>query len=405
LVVRIAFRQLLKLSMPLALVLTASAQDFVIHCGRVITVNASDEVIAQGSIEVTGGKITYVGAPRELPADTKVFDYPEAWAAPGLVDLHTHIHTGGWGDINDMVRSVNPGLRACSTIRPDNSAMRVACAAGVTTLFGIPGSGTNIGGFGVLYKPKSNPHFEKIVVQKVGGMKVAQDSNPARRAGTFAFGNNRASMGWILRNVCARALGAIREERFDFALEDLKKILTRELPVLIHTAGSEGVVNTARLWGQELNTRCTISHGSFDGWKAAAAIAEWGVPVNHGPRTMAFRSSRNGRVNGTAAEYVNAGVKNFSLNTDSPVVAQEQFFLQATMSSRLGADPSQMMRALTIHPAINFGLDDRVGSLEVSKDADIVLHTGDPLDPRSHVLRVWIDGQTEYEHQEGKQRF
>ena len=60
---------------------------------------------------------------------------------------------------------------------------------------------------------------------------------------------------------------------------------------------------------------------------------------------------------------------------------------------------------MTINPAITFGLDDRVGSLEEGKDADIVLYTGDPLDPRSHVQRVWIEGQLEYEYQEGKQRF
>ena len=394
-----------RLALPLALATSVQAQDFVVECGKLLTMNATDDILEPGAIEVTDGKITYIGTPRALPESVERFEYPEAWAAPGLVDLHTHIHTGSWGDINDMVRSVNPGLRASSTVRPDNSAMRVACAAGVTTLFGIPGSGTNIGGMGVLYKTKTSPYYESAVIAGVGGMKVAQDSNPQRRAGNFAFGNNRASMGWILEDVCAKALGAIRENRFDFALEDLKKILTRELPVLIHTAGSEGVVNTARMWHRKFGTRCVISHGSFDGWKAAPAIAAWGVPVNHGPRTMDFYSSANGRINGSGAEYVKAGVPHFSLNTDSNVVPQEEFFLQGTMSSRLGADSYQMLRAMTIHPAITFGLDDRVGSLEVHKDADIVLHTGDPLDPRSHVLRVWIEGRTEYEHQEGSQRF
>lgn len=389
----------------LGLAASSSAQDSAVLCGKILTVNAEDEIIDPGQIEITGGKISYIGAPRPLPEGTEVYDAGDAWAAPGLVDLHTHIHTGGWGDINDMVRSVNPGLRACSTVRPDNRAMRMACAAGVTTLFGIPGSGTNMGGFGVLYKSKTSRQYDQMVIASVGGLKVAQDSNPQRRAGTFAFGNNRASMGWILEDVCRKALGAAREGRFDFALEDLKKILNRELPILIHTAGSEGVVNTARMWHAKFGTRCVISHGSFDGWKAAPAIAAMGVPVNHGPRTMDFYSSANGRINGSSAEYAAAGVPHFSLNTDSSVVPQEEFFLQGSMSARLGANSYQMLRAMTIHPAITFGLDDRVGSLEVTKDADIVLHTGDPLDPRSHVLRVWIEGEVEYEHQEGNQRF
>ena len=205
--------------------------------------------------------------------------------------------------------------------------------------------------------------------------------------------------------VADRALGALREGRFDPALEDLKKIMSRELPVLIHTASAEGVVNTARMWKRKYDTRCVISHGSFDGWKTAKAVAEWGVPVNHGPRTMDFYSSRNGRINGTSAEYVKAGVPNFSLNTDSSVIPQEEFFLQGSMSARLGADPYLMLKAMTIHPAKAFGLDDSVGSLEVDKDADVVVHTGDPLDPRSHVLRVWIEGRSEYEYEQGNQRF
>lgn len=383
----------------------AAGQDLAIRCAKVLTLNDADAVFSPGLILVEDGKISYVGAPRAYPESVETVEIQGGWAAPGLVDLHTHIHTGGWGDINDMVRNVNPDLRAASGMRPDNRNMRMACAAGVTTLFGIPGSGTNMGGFGMLYKTKSSPHYEVVVLHSVAGLKVAQDSNPQRVAGSFGFGNSRASMGWILEDVCDRALAALREGRFDPALEDLKKVLSRELPVLIHTAGSEGVVNTARMWSRKYATRCVISHGSFDGWMAAPAIAEWGVPVNHGPRTMDFYSSRNGRINGTAAEYVKAGVPLFSLNTDSGVVAQEQFFLQGTMSARLGADSYQMLRAMTIHPARTFGLDQRVGSLEVGKDADIVVHTGDPLDPRSHVLRVWIDGQSEYEHEVGKQRF
>lgn len=384
---------------------SALAQDLAIHCAKVLTVNGQDEIHTPGLILVEGGKIAYVGAPKEYPEGVERVDYPNAWAAPGLVDLHTHIHTGGWGDINDMVRSINCDLRAVSTLRPNNSNIRLACAAGVTSLFGIPGSGTNMGGFGVLYKSKSSPSFDETVVRGVAGLKVAQDSNPARMVGDFAWGNSRCSMSWTLKNICERALGRLRRGERDPFLGDLMKVLNRELPVLIHTAGGEGVANTARMWHKTYKTRCTISHGSFDGWKVAPAIAEWGCSVNHGPRTMDFYSSRNGRINGTGAEYIAAGVPNFSLNTDSSVVPQEEFFLQGAMTARLGADSYTVLRAMTIHPATIFGIADRVGSLEVGKDADIVLHTADPIDPRSHVLRVWIEGQSEYEYVEGQQRF
>ena len=95
----------------------------------------------------------------------------------------------------------------------------------------------------------------------------------------------------------------------------------------------------------------------------------------------------------------------FSLNTDSPVVAQEELFLQGAMSAWLGADPYAMIRAVTIHPAKAFGIDDRLGSLEPGKDADIVVRDGDPLDPRAAVELVLIDGEVHYDRARDGQWF
>ncbi|MDE0892122.1 MAG: amidohydrolase family protein [Planctomycetota bacterium] len=394
------------LSLMLSLGLALPCGDgLAIHCGKVMSMDDSDSIHAPGMIWVEDGELSYVGAVREVPEGWELRTEDEMWAMPGMVDLHTHIHSGGWGDTNDMVHSVNPELRAQAALRPANRLGKLACAAGVTCLLGIPGSGTNMSGFGVLYKTKTSGSFEEVVWKRVGGLKVAQDSNPARRAGTEGWGNCRASMGWTLEDVADKALASRREGRRDPALENLEKVMAGELPVLIHTAGSEGVVNTARMWSRKYNTHCVISHGSFDGWKVASVIAEWGVPVNHGPRTMDWFSSRNGRINGSGAEYVAAGVPLFSLNTDSSVIPQEEFFLQGSMTARLGGSPYQMLRALTIHPAKAFGLDDRVGSLEVGKDADIVLYDGDPLDPRTRVMRVWIEGELQYDRDETRAFF
>ena len=392
-------RQRLIALVALGLFVTASfagaGAPVAVRVGRLFTMDESNHVYSPGMVIAEAGKLTYVGPPIDLPAETQLHDWPEAWAAPGMIDLHTHIHTGSWGDINDMVRVVNPELRASPTLRPANLRVQVACASGVTTLLGIPGSGTNIGGFGVLYKSKLGAGFEGTVLADPGGMKVAQDSNPQRRAGDF--GLSRAAMGWILEDVVQRARAALEQGREDPALANLACVLQREVSVLIHTAGSEGVVNTARMWSDTFDTRCVVSHGSFDGWKSARAIADLGIPVNHGPRTTDYFSSRNGRINGSSAEYVAAGVPLFSLNTDSGVIPQEEFFLQGAMSARYGGDPELMLRALTIHPAQAFGIDDRVGSLEVGKDADLALRVGDPLDPRSRVELVLIEGEVEYD--------
>ena len=326
----------------------ASAADvLVLHVGKVLTMDASDAIHAPGMLVVEDGKITYAGSIEEregLPPPVVALD---TWAVPGFVDLHTHIHSGGFGDINDMVHAVNPELRAAPAYRPGNDAVVVGRAGGVTTLFGIPGSGTNMGGFGLMYKSRSTGGFHASVMRDPGGLKVAQDSNPQRRNSTDV-GVTRAGMEWNLRDVADRALGAYRQGRRDPALENLSRVVSGDLPVLIHTAGSEGVVNTARMWKVKYGATAVISHGSFDGWKVAPALAALDIPVNHGPRTIDYYSSREGRIVGTGAEFVDAGVPLFSLNTDSGVIDEEYFFLQGSMSARYGADAYQMLRAITI---------------------------------------------------------
>lgn len=375
-----------------------------VRCGRVLTMDGSDTIHAPGLLLIVDGKLEYVGRPIDVPAGYTVIDRPDTWVVPGFIDLHSHIQTGGWGDINDMVMPTNIEYSTRPTIVPDNPGMRRALAAGVTTLFGIPGSGTSISGFGVLYKTKTRVRYEETLLADPGGMKVAQTHNPERRNGDL--GNTRAGLSWMLEEVNDRAVQARDSGTFDPALNNLVRIQSRELPALIHCAGNDGVASTVRMWKGRYDTRCVVSHGSFDGWYAADYVASMGVPVNHGPRTYNFTYGvREGRFVGTSKAYVDAGVPNFSLNTDAPVIPAEELFLQGTVSAHFGADPYQMLQALTIHPARSFGIDDHVGSIEVGKDADVVLWSGDPLDPRSFVDSVVIDGEVQYQQNHDGQWF
>lgn len=376
---------------------------YAIRAEKVFTMDAGDRVLSPGMVLVRNGKIAAVAEQVDVPAGFAVFDYGSAWLTPGLVDLHTHIHAGGFGDVNDMVVPVNPEYRTSPTIIPDNPQLQRALAGGVTTLFGIPGSGTSISGAGVLYKPKRNDTYENGVLADPGGLKVAQDSNPQRGAGDL--GATRAGLSWMLEEVNDRARAALDQGRVDRGLDQLMRVHAGELPVLIHTAGSDGVTNTTRMWRGRYPVRSVLSHGCFDAWKTSAFVAEMGMPANNGPRTIEYASSREGRIIGIAAHYIDVGVPFVSINTDSPVVPQEELFLQAAMSARYGADGYAMLRALTIHPAIAFGIDDRVGSLEPGKDADLVVRTGDPLDPRAAVQAVWIDGRNEYDRTRDGQLF
>ena len=375
---------------------------YALRCAKILTCNAKDEIVNHGLVLVRNGKIEYVGKPIEVPAGFEELGPEGAWAAPGFVDLHSHIVGPGF-DINDMVDPVNPELSTRPSITAGNDMIRTATAGGVTTMFLIPGSGTSISGFGVLFKGKTESSYEDSVLRDPGGMKSAYNFNPQRGGGDV--GRTWSGLTWLTRDIVDKAAAAREQGRDDWELANLERVLAGELPVLIHCASGEGVAGVVRVWKKEYDTHCILSHGDWDGYKVAKFVADNDVPVNHGPRLLEYGSARPGRVVGTADEFVKAGVPLFSLNTDSPVVPEEELFLQGSMSARLGADAYQMLLALTTHPAQSILAADRVGSLEVGKDADVVLSTGDPLDPRSRVELVLIDGEIQYSRLEDGQWF
>ncbi|MFM1872037.1 MAG: hypothetical protein RL398_1459, partial [Planctomycetota bacterium] len=142
--------------------------------------------------------------------------------------------------------------------------------------------------------------------------------------------------------------------------------------------------------------RMVLSHGCFDGWVAAAALAKRNTPVNLGPRMYEF--DRDGRFQGTCQAYWDAGCTDMSINTDAPVVAAEELPLQAAMAVRLGLPYEPALKAVTIQAARQIGVADRVGSLEPGKDADFLVVAGDPLDPRNPPLEVYIEGTLVHRH-------
>ena len=358
------------------------------------------EPIDGGVLVEANGKITALGprATTAIPAGAKVVDHGELWLCPGFVDLHHHV-SGGGGDINDMTHPLNAELRTLDVVKPSEEMIRRAAAGGVTTTLFIPGSGSNLGGFGVLLKMRWNEPIERLVVRELGAMKVAQGFNPERRSGDL--GLTRMGSSDLLIQLLERgrdyaaawrafAAGEGPRPQFQPELEQLRAVFDGKVPVLIHTAGARDCIATARMFQDTFHVRMILSHGCFDGWLAAAALAQRGTPVNLGPRMYEF--DRDGRFQGTCQAYWDIGCHDMSINTDAPVVAAEELQLQAAMAIRLGLPYDVALRAVTIQPARQIGIDDRTGSLCVGKDADFQVTAGDPLDPRHAPLAVYIEG-------------
>jgi len=357
--------------------------------------------ITNGVLIERGGKIVAIG-PRSstsIPPGATVVDHGEHWLTPGFVDLHHHVSSGG-GDINDMTEPLNAQMRTFDTVKPSTNEIRRTAAGGVTTTLFIPGSGTFISGFGCLLKMRGGGTLEAMTVKAIGAMKVAQGFNPERYSGDL--GQTRMGSSELLIKQLdtgrdyAKAwrtfeAGEGPKPEFDPALEQLRLVFDKKVPVLIHTAGMRDCLSTSRMFQDRYDVRMILSHGSFDGWLAAEPLAKKQTPLNLGPRM--YQLGRYGQIQGMCQAFYDAGCHNLSINTDAPVIAAEELQVQAAMAVRLGLPYEAALAAVTIIPARQIGLDDRVGSLTVGKDADFQVTAGDPLDPRVAPLKVYIEGE------------
>ena len=188
--------------------------------------------------------------------------------------------------------------------------------------------------------------------------------------------------------------------------------------VSTHTQIYQVVLMTITMVAQDLGLDAYIDHGSFDGWRAAPLAEEAGVAAILGPRQIQahffaeyrpgffIANDTDGAIFGMAERYQTLGHSQIGFNTDSPVIPQETLQLQAGMAVRYGFDDSQLdaVRGLTIVPAMAVNMQDRIGSIEVGKDADMLRITGDPADPRSWVKHIWQDGESVYDGEEDGER-
>jgi imidazolonepropionase-like amidohydrolase len=392
-----------------------------LRAAKILTVaRTGPAVVDHGVLLVRDGKIEAVGRARELaiPPGYTVLDVGEQWLMPGLIELHNHIGSGSAftvNDINDMVLLTNPDLRASPGVRPDNPLLRRGVAGGVTTALYIPGSGTNMGGQGVLFK-LGMPTYEAMLVREPGSLKLAQAGNPEG----FTVGVTRTFMNWNTRNTFQRGIkyakaweayerGEGPEPEKDIQWEIFRALRKNEAQVSTHTQAYQVVLMTCTMVARDLGLPVFIDHGCFDAYRVAGIAEQLGVPAILGPRNLqapaAPRMDTDGRILGQAAGHQERGHTRIGFNTDCVdngvfiTPPQEELSLQAALGARYGLTRFNMetIRGLTLVPAETVALGDRLGSLEPGKDADVLAVTGDIADPRTAVERVWTNGRLIYD--------
>ncbi len=370
--------------------------------------------IADGTMVVLGGKIIAVGPSVSIaiPEGTEVIDVAGKVLMPGLICTHNHI--GGIGGA-DSSGPIQPDVRIYDSINIHDSGFRRAVAGGLTTLNLMPGSGHLNSGQTVYVKLRKARTIEDMAIRDdtgwiMGGLKMANGTNsqraapfPGTRGKSAALVRERFVKAIEYREKLAKAAGdAEKTPARDIGLEALVEVLQHKRIVHHHTHRHDDIMTVLRL-AKEFDFRVVLHHVS-EGWKVADEIAAAGVPCS-----AIVIDSPGGKLEArelfleTGGILERAGVLT-AFHTDDWITDSRVFLRSAALAVRAGMSREGGLKALTLAGAEMLDLDDRIGSLEVGKDADFIILSGDPLSVYTKVLETWIEGRRVFDRSDAKDR-
>ena len=370
-------------------------------------------IIKDGVILIDKGKIKKIGPNVKIPKDVKPIK--AKYVMPGLVEAHCHIgiweETIGWAgsDGNERTEPATPHVRALDGIKAnaDEGGLVAALHEGITTAQVLPGSANVIGGHGVVLKTAPKTTVDQMLIRSPSGMKIAFGENPMRVYGVEAkkMPATRMGVAGVLREWLQKTKNYMeKKERFaddpekmpeeDIRLEALIPVLKKEIPFRAHAHRADDVATAVRVC-EEFGVEMSWEHAT-EGHRIAEYIAEKKVPAVWGP-SLTSRGKWEMRELGyeTPKVMYDAGVK-FAIQTDAVGSTIRFLPICAALSVKHGLPYDYALKAITIVPAEILGVADRVGSLEVGKDADLRLLSGDPLDIMTKCQKVIIDGEVVY---------
>lgn len=379
--------------------------------GTIMTMTG--ETYEKGEILIRDGKIAAVGCnlprPQGLSA-AQIIDAKGNIVMPGLIEAHCHMgiteeKKGMEGDdCNETVHPITPTLRAIDAINCMDAAFDDAVRAGITSAMVGPGSSNVVGGQFVFIKTKGR-RIDDLIVKNPAAMKVAFGENPkVNYSGQGKSPSTRMAIAAMLRRELFQAKeymerkkkAAEKQETFeaDFHYESWLPVLQKEIPLKAHVHRVDDIYTAIRI-AEEFHLNMTLDHCS-EGHLIADDIFKTGFPAIVGPdlasrskievQNMAFK---------TAGILQKAGVK-IAITTDHPVSLIQSLPLCAGLAVKAGLPMEEGFKAITINPAQICNTADRVGSLEVGKDADIVIFSGNPMEIFTKTLCTIIDGSIVY---------
>ena len=359
-----------------------------------------------GDILVKDGKISAIGQDLTVPAGAEVIAASGLSVYPGFVEAHCHIGLDGYGigyegmDYNEMNDIVCPQMRGIDGVKAMDPAFAMAAEAGVTCVATGPGSANVLGGTFTAIKT-AGCRVENMVVKEAVAMKCAFGENP-KRCYKDKGNSTRMSTAAKLREMLFKAreygekLAAAggdvsKKPAFDIKLEALQPVLNGEMPLKAHAHTTDDLFTALRI-AREFGVKITLEHVT-EGHLVVEELAKEQAPMAVGPSlTNASKFELRNKSFVTPGVLAAAGCQ-VSIITDSPVIPQQYLPLCAGLAVQAGMEPFAALQAITINPARHIGIEDRVGSLETGKDADIVICDGCPFEVSTKVRYVLIDGK------------
>lgn len=341
----------------------------------------TSKVIEHGDVLIKDGKIVNLGVGLIPDEDTQVLDCMNQHLLPGFIDVHTHLglydEGTGWAgnDANETVEKLTPHIRAMDGVYPLDPAFGDAIKFGITTAHVMPGSANVIGGTTSVIKTAGR-NIKKMIIQETAGLKIALGENPKR---IHSHGNSesitRMGIMGTLREAFYEAINSDNPDSIRIA--PIVKAIKREIPVRIHAHRADDIITAVR-FAEEFNLDLRIEHCT-EGHLVADELSGIGLKVSVGP-TLTRRSKveLKNKTWRTYQELTRHGIE-VSITTDHPYTPIQYLNVCAAIAVREGLSEEKALEGLTILPARNLRIDDNLGSIEIGKEADLVLWSHHPF--------------------------
>lgn len=385
----------------------------LIKNGHVKTMVGKD--IGNGYVLIgNDGKIVSIGESIKETSDMVVIDAEGRLVTPGCVEAHCHIgvHNSAmrWegADFNERSDPITPHMRAIDGINPIDETFMLAVQHGVTSACTGPGSANVVGGTFVAIKLVGK-RVDKMVIKNPIAMKCAFGENPK---GVYGQNGNktpvtRMATAALLRDLLfktrnyLKAKDSGKEPTFDIKLEAMIPVIKKEIPLKAHAHRTDDIFTAIRI-AKEFDVKLTLDHCT-DGSLIADELAKEGYPAFVGPSLGSKSKIELVHKSFTTPGILHAAGVPISIITDAPVIPLEYLPMCAGLAMSAGLPYEEAWKSITINPAKQTGIGDRVGSLEVGKDGDVVIWSDDPLTViGAKAYATIIDGKIVYssvEHQ------